>query len=117
MNLKSTSLLVAALVMLMPADPFSKAYGAPPALAGSKGTQVPFASRYEEPAEEENSAIDSKDDKRFGGHELRRVLLASGLQGSIGSAIGPDGALYVPEGISGTVSRIDRETGEVTLFA
>jgi DNA-binding beta-propeller fold protein YncE len=101
----------------MPADLLSKAYGAPPALAGSKGTQVPFASRYEEPAEEENSSVDSKDDKTSGAHGLKRVLLASGLQGSIGSAIGPDGALYVPEGIAGTVSRIDRETGAVTTFA
>jgi hypothetical protein len=39
------------------------------------------------------------------------------LQGSIGSALGPDGALYVPEGIAGTVSRIDQETGAVTTFA
>ena len=28
-------------------------------------------------------------------------LLASGLEGSIGGAIGPDGALYVPEGVAG----------------
>jgi hypothetical protein len=117
MNLKSISLLIIPLVMLMPADLVGQAYGAPLELAGSKGTQVPFALRQKKPAEDENSSADSKNDKMSGRHGLTRVLLASGLQGSIGSAIGPDGALYVPEGISGTVSRIDRETGEVTLFA
>jgi hypothetical protein len=37
-------------------------------------------------------------------------LLASGLAGSIGGAIGPDGALYVPQGAIGEVTRIDVET-------
>ena len=60
MNLKSIWLLIAPLVMLMPADLLSRAYGAPPALAGSKGTQVPFASRYEKPAEEATSSITPK---------------------------------------------------------
>lgn len=44
-------------------------------------------------------------------------LLASGLQGSVGSAVGPDGALYVPESALGRISRIDRSTGAVTTFA
>lgn len=44
-------------------------------------------------------------------------LLASGLQGSAGSTIGPDGALYVTEGAVGKVSRIDPKTGNVTTFA
>jgi hypothetical protein len=45
------------------------------------------------------------------------VLLASGLQGTIGSTIGPDGALYVAEGAAGKISRIDPATGAVTTFA
>src|SRR5262249_26540411 len=45
------------------------------------------------------------------------TLLASGLQGPIGSAVGPDGALYVPEGAVGRVSRVDLTTGAVTTFA
>jgi len=45
------------------------------------------------------------------------TLLASGLQGPIGSTIGPDGALYVPEGPIGRVSRVDLDTGAVTTFA
>ncbi len=47
------------------------------------------------------------------------TLLASGLAGSTGSGstIGPDGALYVTEGAAGRISRIDRETGQVTTFA
>ena len=44
-------------------------------------------------------------------------LLASGLQGAIGSTVGPDGALYVTEGLAGRISRVDPETGEITTFA
>jgi hypothetical protein len=43
--------------------------------------------------------------------------LVTGLQGAMGSAIGPDGALYVPEGAIGTISRVDPQTGEKTTFA
>jgi hypothetical protein len=45
------------------------------------------------------------------------VLLASGLEGASGSAIGPGGALYVPEGAAGRIARVDPQTGEVTTFA
>lgn len=47
------------------------------------------------------------------------TLLASGLAAGTGSgsAIGPDGALYVTEGAAGRVSRIDRRTGAITTFA
>jgi len=41
----------------------------------------------------------------------------TGLQGAVGSAVGPDGALYVTEGLAGRVSRVDPWTGEVTEFA
>ena len=51
------------------------------------------------------------------GSKLKRTLLASGLQGSIGSAIGPDGALYIPEGGAGRISRIDTQSGTVSTFA
>jgi len=44
-------------------------------------------------------------------------LLASGLMGTIGSTIGPDGALYVAEGAVGRITRIDRSTGTATTFA
>ena len=44
-------------------------------------------------------------------------LLASGLQGAQGSTIGPDGALYVTEGILGRIMRVDPSTGEMTVFA
>jgi hypothetical protein len=50
-------------------------------------------------------------------HRTTATLLASGLQGTIGSTIGPDGALYVPEGALGRISRVDPETGAVTTFA
>jgi len=43
-------------------------------------------------------------------------LLADGLQGAQGSAIGPRGHLYVTEGAAGRISRVDRRTGEVTTF-
>jgi sugar lactone lactonase YvrE len=45
------------------------------------------------------------------------VLLASGLEGASGSAVGPDGALYVVEGAAGRISRVDPETGVKTTFA
>lgn len=50
-------------------------------------------------------------------HDAETVVLASGLQGSVGSTIGPDGALYVPEAHLGTVTRIDTRTGEKSTFA
>jgi hypothetical protein len=44
-------------------------------------------------------------------------LLVTGLAGGSGSTVGPDGALYVPEPVSGEVSRIDPETGATTVVA
>src|SRR5690242_13416737 len=44
-------------------------------------------------------------------------LLASGIQGAIGSTVGPDRALYVTEGKTGRVLRVDPNTGETTVFA
>src|SRR5687768_18112468 len=44
-------------------------------------------------------------------------LLASGLEGGSGSAVGPDGALYVTEGVAGKLTRIDPETGARTDVA
>ena len=35
----------------------------------------------------------------------------------IGSTIGPDGALYVTDGVAGAVLRIDRRSGEVSPYA
>ena len=43
--------------------------------------------------------------------------LVTGLQGSYGSTIGPEGALYVAESAVGRISRIDPKTGDVTTFA
>jgi hypothetical protein len=43
--------------------------------------------------------------------------LVRGLQGAMGSTIGPDGALYVTEGAVGRISRVDPQTGEKTTFA
>jgi hypothetical protein len=47
----------------------------------------------------------------------RARLLVSGLEGSLGSTVGPDGALYVAEGVAGRISRIDPRTGHRTTFA
>lgn len=53
-----------------------------------------------------------------GDHEGHRAhLLVSGLQGTIGSTIGPDGALYVPESVTGTIARINPRNGHRTTFA
>lgn len=45
------------------------------------------------------------------------VRIATGLAGSLGSTVGPDGALYVPESATGSVSRIDPWTGKKTVVA
>lgn len=45
------------------------------------------------------------------------TLLTSGLEGASGSTVGPDGALYVPEGAAGRITRVDPQTGEKTTFA
>lgn len=44
-------------------------------------------------------------------------LLVSGLQGASGSTIGPGRQLYVTEGASGRISRVDPKTGDLTTFA
>src|SRR5947209_6660415 len=44
-------------------------------------------------------------------------LLVTGLEGATGSTVGPDGALYVTEGVAGRISRVDPQTGEKTTFA
>jgi hypothetical protein len=43
--------------------------------------------------------------------------LVSGLEGGSGSTIGPDGAIYVTEGVAGRVSRVNPRSGRVTTFA
>ena len=43
--------------------------------------------------------------------------LVAGLQGGSGSTIGPDGALYVTEGVAGRITRIDPKTGATTTYA
>lgn len=43
--------------------------------------------------------------------------LVTGLQGTLGSTIGPGGDLFVPEGTVGMISRINPRTGEKTTFA
>lgn len=44
-------------------------------------------------------------------------LLTSGVAGGSGSTVGPDGALYVTEGATGSVLRVDPDTGAITTFA
>jgi sugar lactone lactonase YvrE len=45
------------------------------------------------------------------------ALLVSGLAGASGSTVGPDGALYVTEGATGTITRIHPRSGATTTFA
>ena len=45
------------------------------------------------------------------------AMIASGLEGASGSAVGPDGALYVTEGAAGRIARINPETGARTVVA
>ena len=49
--------------------------------------------------------------------EITTRVLASGLQGTSGSTIGPDGAVYVTESALGQVTRVHTDTGETSVFA
>jgi hypothetical protein len=49
--------------------------------------------------------------------DMHAAELASGLQGPIGTTIGPGGALFVAETAGGRISRIDPQSGEVSTFA
>ena len=43
--------------------------------------------------------------------------LVAGIQGASGSTIGPGGALFVTEGATGRILRVDPQTGQVSVFA
>jgi hypothetical protein len=43
--------------------------------------------------------------------------LVTGLQGGLGSTIGPDGALYVTETAAGRITRVDPQTGATSTYA
>src|SRR5258708_16787476 len=62
-------------------------------------------------------AVLAADHQPPGPQPVERTLLASGLMGTIGSTIGPDGALYVAEGALGRITPIDPSTGKPTRFA
>ncbi len=44
-------------------------------------------------------------------------LLVSGLGGTVGSTVGPGGALYVVDGVNGRVLRVNPRTGHTSTFA
>lgn len=50
-----------------------------------------------------------------GGHDDPELFL-SGLEGSMGSTIGPDGRLYVAESVAGRIVRIDKNTGSRSTY-
>lgn len=54
---------------------------------------------------------------KFESVEPETALLLTGLEGASGSAIGPDGALYLTEGAAGRITRVDPHTGDATTFA
>jgi len=54
---------------------------------------------------------------RFEQRTANADLLVTGLHRARGSAVGPDGALYVTESEVGRISRVDPEDGTVTTFA
>jgi sugar lactone lactonase YvrE len=50
--------------------------------------------------------------------EITVTPIASGLSTFLlGSTVGPDGALYVPDGQEGMIWRVEPDTGDVSLFA
>jgi len=49
--------------------------------------------------------------------EATPQLVLTGLQGAQGSTVGPDGKLYVTEGVAGRVLRVDPANGSTSVFA
>src|SRR5262245_50070379 len=45
------------------------------------------------------------------------TVIASGLEGAQGSAVGPGGDLFVTESVAGRLSRVNPNTGAVTTAA
>ena len=60
-----------------------------------------------------STAAAAKDPPR----EPTATLLAGGLEELQGSVVGPGGDLYVTAPLSGSIWRVDRKSGDVTLFA
>lgn len=56
-------------------------------------------------------------DNNRGTRPIKADLLTSGLLGSIGGTVGPDGALYVPQFAIGEITRIDPSSGTASTFA
>jgi hypothetical protein len=56
-------------------------------------------------------------DEAAAGGKGAPVVVFSGLSGAQGSTVGPDGKLYVTEGIAGTIRRVDQNNGSSSLFA
>ena len=46
-----------------------------------------------------------------------QAQLVSGLQGASGSTVGPDGAIYVTEAFTGSLTRVDPHSGETSTYA
>lgn len=55
--------------------------------------------------------------KSFGVGSHRPRVLVSGLAGAAGSTVGPDGALYLTEGATGTITRVEPRSGRTSTFA
>jgi hypothetical protein len=51
------------------------------------------------------------------GQPILKEQLVTGLGGGWGSTIGPDGYLFVPDGMAGAILRVDPKTGDYTTFA
>ncbi len=54
--------------------------------------------------------------QRVGSSALPHTLV-SGLGSTVGSTLGPDGALYVADGVGGRIMRVDPHTGADSVFA
>jgi sugar lactone lactonase YvrE len=67
------------------------------------------------PADHDPAALSALDARHSG--TPTASLLVTGLDGGLGSTVGPDGALYVPETQTGRILRVDPKSGVVTTFA
>ena len=109
MALRRTALFVtvAAAALLMPSPAFA---GSP----DSDGDDHHHGHNYDH---HNHSYSDGDDDSDSDSDEITTRVLTSGLQGTSGSTIGPDGAVYVTESTLGQVTRVDTDSGETSVFA
>lgn len=81
------------------------------AVAAATATSTAAAAMTGKPPHPSRATVEAVAAKQALTPPIEVTLLADGLQGTVGGTIGPDGALYVAEALTGEVTRIDSSGG------